>query len=154
MNTARNRYLEQVKRIVLGHLQGRDVAVYLFGSHAAGTARRYSDVDVAIDARFPIPASVWAALSEGLPYAGAAGPGGAMVDHIGSRGARHAAGPPTRYQVARAIGAFSVSVPRAGGRRSISRSRLRAGITMSPPASCRPDPIARRDWRGARWPRR
>lgn len=66
MNTARDKYLEQVKRIVLGHLRDRDVAVYLFGSHAAGTARRYSDVDVAIDARSPIPASVWAALSEAI----------------------------------------------------------------------------------------
>jgi predicted nucleotidyltransferase len=66
MTTARDKYLEQVKRIVLGHLQGRDVAVYLFGSHAAGTARRYSDVDIAVDARSPIPASVWAALSEAI----------------------------------------------------------------------------------------
>ncbi len=66
MNTARDKYLEQVKRIVLGRLRDRDVAVYLFGSHAAGTARRYSDVDVAIDARSPIPASVWAALAEAI----------------------------------------------------------------------------------------
>jgi predicted nucleotidyltransferase len=64
MTTARDKYLKEVKRIVLDHLRGRDVAVYLFGSHAAGTARRYSDVDIAIDARSPIPASVWAALSE------------------------------------------------------------------------------------------
>ena len=66
MTTARDKYLEQVKRIVLGHLRGQDVAVYLFGSHAAGTSRRFSDVDVAVDARSPIPANLWAALSEAL----------------------------------------------------------------------------------------
>ena len=66
MPTSSERYLNQVKHVVLGHLRGRDVAVYLFGSHAAGTPRRYSDVDVAVDAKTPIPASVWAALSEAL----------------------------------------------------------------------------------------
>jgi predicted nucleotidyltransferase len=66
MTTSRERYLNQVKHIVLGHLRDRDVAVYLFGSHAAGTPRRYSDVDVAVDAKAPIPAGVWAALSEAL----------------------------------------------------------------------------------------
>jgi uncharacterized protein len=66
MTTARDRYLDQVKDIVLAHLRGRDVAVYLFGSHAAGTARKYSDVDIAVDARTPLPASVWAGLSEAL----------------------------------------------------------------------------------------
>ncbi len=66
MSTTRDRYLEQVKEIVLDHLRGRDVAVYLFGSHAAGTSRRFSDVDVAIDAKSPIPASLWADLRETL----------------------------------------------------------------------------------------
>jgi len=66
MTTTRDKYLEQIKEIVLGHLRGRDVAVYLFGSHAAGTSRRFSDVDVAVDAKSPIPASVWVALSEAL----------------------------------------------------------------------------------------
>jgi len=58
MSTTHDRSLEQVKQIVLDHLRGRRVAIYLFGSHAAGTSRRFSDVDVAVDAKSPIPARV------------------------------------------------------------------------------------------------
>ncbi|MGF1639364.1 MAG: nucleotidyltransferase family protein [Rhodospirillales bacterium] len=64
--TARERYLDEIRTIVLRHLRGRAAAVYLFGSHAAGTAGRFSDVDVAVDAEAPIPESVWAALAEAL----------------------------------------------------------------------------------------
>lgn len=42
------------------------MAIYLFGSHAAGTSRRFSDVDVAVDAKTPILASLWADLREAI----------------------------------------------------------------------------------------
>jgi hypothetical protein len=50
-----SRDLTEVKRIVLKGLAGYAVRVYLFGSHARGTAHRASDIDVAILPLEPIP---------------------------------------------------------------------------------------------------
>ena len=66
MPTARDRYLDRVKDIVLGHLEGRGAAVYLFGSHATGGAGWFSDVDVAIDPADPLPPALLSTLSEAL----------------------------------------------------------------------------------------
>ena len=64
------------RRIVLDllaeHLP-RDVAVWVFGSRAAGRARRYSDLDLAVDAGRPLTLDESAMLREAfeesdLPY--------------------------------------------------------------------------------------
>lgn len=44
----RQGYLERVHQIVLQHLKGQPVRVYLFGSWARGDAQRTSDIDIAI----------------------------------------------------------------------------------------------------------
>jgi predicted nucleotidyltransferase len=64
--TVRARALRRVREIVLDALEGRDVRVYLFGSSATGRARRTSDIDVAIDARRPLPPALLPELRERL----------------------------------------------------------------------------------------
>ena len=56
--TYRQRTLERVKALVLTAVAGHDVRVYLFGSSASGTARRPSDVDVAVEPREPLPSGL------------------------------------------------------------------------------------------------
>ncbi len=58
--------LARVRRIVLDGLAGRNVDVYLFGSFARGDEKHYSDIDVALDAREPLPASLRLTISEAL----------------------------------------------------------------------------------------
>ncbi len=53
MTKATDKYLERAKEIVLAHLEGREATVFLFGSHATGTARRASDIDIGIESRAP-----------------------------------------------------------------------------------------------------
>ena len=58
--------LAEVRRMVLEGLAGYAVSVYLFGSHARGTARRTSDIDVAILPFESIPPWVLSALRGAL----------------------------------------------------------------------------------------
>ncbi len=48
LSAAQKRYVEEVRRIVLQALDPDAGKAYLFGSFAAGRARRGSDIDVAI----------------------------------------------------------------------------------------------------------
>ncbi|MCP5364647.1 MAG: nucleotidyltransferase domain-containing protein [Hyphomicrobiales bacterium] len=66
MNNPDDRYLAQVKRIVLDHLYGRPVTVYLFGSRARGDARTASDIDIAIDSAEPLPPALVPAIADAL----------------------------------------------------------------------------------------
>ena len=66
MTKAADKYLERVKEIVLGHLEGHEARVFLFGSHARGNAWRFSDVDVAIDPRLPLPPELLAEMKDAL----------------------------------------------------------------------------------------
>ena len=66
MTATAQRYLYQIKEIVVRHLRGQDATVYLFGSHAAGNTHRFSDVDVAIDPKTPLPGGLLGALHEAL----------------------------------------------------------------------------------------
>ena len=59
-------YLDRIRDIVLDALSGYAVTVYLFGSRARGSARRASDVDIAVEAREPLPPRVLARLRERL----------------------------------------------------------------------------------------
>lgn len=58
--------LARVREIVLDRLVGRGVDVYLFGSFARGDEKHYSDIDVALDAQEPLPASLRLAISDAL----------------------------------------------------------------------------------------
>ncbi len=62
----RDPYLDRIKDIVLDALSGYPVTVYLFGSRARGSARRASDVDIAVEAREPLPPQVLARLRDRL----------------------------------------------------------------------------------------
>jgi len=64
MTPARERALEQLRRIVLDALGERDAAVYLFGSMATGETRHASDIDVAILPREKLPRAFFATLAE------------------------------------------------------------------------------------------
>ena len=66
MTTPRERALEEVKRLVSHALAGTDASVYLIGSCATGSAQRTSDIDVAIDAKEPLPAGLMARIRERL----------------------------------------------------------------------------------------
>jgi uncharacterized protein len=43
-----NKYMEQLKQIILEELAGEDIRVFLFGSRARGTHRSGSDVDIGL----------------------------------------------------------------------------------------------------------
>ena len=58
--------LDEVRRIVLRGLRGRQVRVYLFGSRARGRTDRRSDIDVAVLPVEPLPAGVLSAIQEAL----------------------------------------------------------------------------------------
>ena len=58
--------LEEVRRIVLRFLEGRQARVYLFGSWARGEACRVSDIDVAILPSKPLPAGLLPEIEEAL----------------------------------------------------------------------------------------
>lgn len=49
-----NKYLQQLRHIVLEHLQDYNVDVFLFGSRAKGIAQTTSDVDIALLPKQPI----------------------------------------------------------------------------------------------------
>lgn len=61
-----DRYLEEVRRIVLNRLSGQDVGVWLFGSFAHGQPDRASDIDVAIDPRDALAPGVLARIEADL----------------------------------------------------------------------------------------
>ncbi len=48
------RWLEAIRAIVFRELAGVSARVWLFGSRARGTARRTSDIDIAVDGPIPI----------------------------------------------------------------------------------------------------
>jgi len=62
----RQRSLEEVKRLVLDALRAYPARVYLFGSSVAGTTRRSSDIDVAIDPLAPLQPRLLTNLREAL----------------------------------------------------------------------------------------
>jgi predicted nucleotidyltransferase len=64
MNPVRERAIQELRRIVLGALEGHDAAVYLYGSHARGEVRHASDIDVAILPRGELPRGFFADLAE------------------------------------------------------------------------------------------
>jgi predicted nucleotidyltransferase len=55
-----------VREVVVAALALCQATIYLFGSHARGTAPRRSDVDVAIDTTAPLPRGVMARLRGAL----------------------------------------------------------------------------------------
>ncbi len=59
-------YLQQAKHIVTQQLAKHRVDAYLFGSRAKGTATRYSDIDIALLPKAPIPAILASDLKEAL----------------------------------------------------------------------------------------
>jgi len=58
--------LDLVRQIVLGRLKSYNVRVYLFGSRAAGKARRLSDIDVAVLPLQPVPRYIFSEIRETL----------------------------------------------------------------------------------------
>jgi uncharacterized protein len=61
-----DRYVEQVRELVLRMLAPYDASVWLFGSRARGDATRASDVDVAVEAHEPLPPALLSDLQEAL----------------------------------------------------------------------------------------
>lgn len=58
--------LQEVRRIVQEGLAGRPVRVYLFGSWAKGSAKRASDIDVAVFPLAPLPEGMLSEIREAL----------------------------------------------------------------------------------------
>ena len=48
---------ETIKDIISKHLDMTDYHVFLFGSRAEGTGRKFSDVDIGIEGKKPVPSS-------------------------------------------------------------------------------------------------
>ncbi len=73
VNVNSSSYLQQAKHIVTQQLMSHKVDAYLFGSRANGTATRYSDIDIALLAKAPIPFTLASNLKEAfeestIPY--------------------------------------------------------------------------------------
>ena len=65
--------LEETKKIILHRLKGYEVAVFLFGSRATGTASPISDIDVAVYPKEELPPGLLSTIREeleesGIPY--------------------------------------------------------------------------------------
>jgi predicted nucleotidyltransferase len=59
--------MAEARRIVLDEIGERDIAVTLFGSRARGTARPFSDIDIALEAKGgPVDLELYASLGERL----------------------------------------------------------------------------------------
>ena len=58
--------IDEVRRIVLGRLNGRDATVILFGSRVSGSAGVASDIDVAVLPRRPLPTGLLSGIREAL----------------------------------------------------------------------------------------
>ena len=65
-SAATSRHLEEARRIVLAELGGYRARLYLFGSWAAGTASRSSDIDIGVWPEEPIPRHVLSRIREVL----------------------------------------------------------------------------------------
>jgi predicted nucleotidyltransferase len=61
-----DRYVEQVKEIVLRALAPYPASIYLFGSRARGDATPTSDVDVAVEPHGELPVALLSELDEML----------------------------------------------------------------------------------------
>lgn len=59
-------YLERIQQIVLEHLKGQPVQVYLFGSWVRGEAGRTSDIDIALMPIVPLSPGLVSRLHEAL----------------------------------------------------------------------------------------
>ncbi len=62
------RDIELARRVVLEHLSGHTVRVWLFGSAAWGGAVRSSDIDVGVLAEEPVPVDMIANLQDALDH--------------------------------------------------------------------------------------
>jgi len=61
-----DRWLNEIRALVLNALAPFDASVYLYGSRARGDWKRLSDVDIAIDPHGPLPPGVLLDLEERL----------------------------------------------------------------------------------------
>lgn len=66
LSAQRARALARVREIVLEALRGRAVRVYVFGSSVTGPIHRASDIDVAVEAREPLPPGLLGELRDQL----------------------------------------------------------------------------------------
>lgn len=63
-NEAEKWAIEETRRITRFVLEGRNVKIWLFGSRATGSARSFSDIDIALDAGAdPVPSDLLVRLS-------------------------------------------------------------------------------------------
>ena len=62
----KNIYLNQVRKILLDHLKGYRVQLFLFGSQATQQAGRTSDIDVGILPMVPLPKGLLSQIREEL----------------------------------------------------------------------------------------
>lgn len=73
MNSVRERALEELRAMILKALEGRDAAVWLFGSCARGEVKQHSDIDIAILPRDELSPNFFALLADeieesAIPY--------------------------------------------------------------------------------------
>ncbi len=55
----------RIKAIISKHLSPQD-RIFIFGSHATGTARKWSDIDVGLSSPFPLKLNLLAHIDEEL----------------------------------------------------------------------------------------
>jgi len=61
-----NKYIQQLRKLIIDFLAGYNVRVYLYGSHAKGTTHKTSDVDIAILPKGKIPKDLFSRLREAI----------------------------------------------------------------------------------------
>ncbi|MEA1992061.1 MAG: nucleotidyltransferase domain-containing protein [Thermodesulfobacteriota bacterium] len=66
MNKDKDIYLDQVRKLLLGHLKGYRFQLFLFGSQSTERAGRTSDIDVGILPISPLPKGLLSKIREEL----------------------------------------------------------------------------------------
>ncbi|WP_100401114.1 type VII toxin-antitoxin system MntA family adenylyltransferase antitoxin [Bacillus sp. FJAT-44742] len=64
--TLQKEVLEEVKTLVINHMNRDDVCIYLFGSWAKGAIQPSSDIDIAVDYKGALKAECLASLRDNL----------------------------------------------------------------------------------------
>lgn len=62
----RQEVLKETRRIAVETLKPYPAKIYLFGSWAKGTSSEYSDIDLAVDSKMPLPVEALSTLRERL----------------------------------------------------------------------------------------
>ena len=66
MKRSKEKSEEKIKKIIFQFLNPKDYKVFIFGSRATGKAKKYSDYDIGIVGKRPVPSAIKVLIEEAL----------------------------------------------------------------------------------------